>query len=173
MVGFYRLSANHSPTHSPVLSPQSSPPLSCRYLVALAFGATDFHRLRLLLPDVLFLRGLNLSFPGIMNLEFTTTVITNQMFCSHITSSAFWVLFQFAIKLIRSAKTVSFAPTAGGSSCVESLPLNFRTRSELQTARIGLNAAWPQARFSSSAWSRAVLDVRSKKRSSPRKLGLS
>ena len=33
----------------------------------------------------------------------------------------------------------------------DSPTLNARTRSVAQTARIGLNAAWPQARFGSSA----------------------
>ena len=43
------------------------------------------------------------------------------------------------------------APLRALYPCNNSLPLNSRTCSELQTAKIGLNTAWPQARFSSSA----------------------
>jgi hypothetical protein len=47
---------------------------------------------------------------------------------------------------------------AGDLPCNDSLPLTFRTCPGLQTAKSGLNASWPQARFSLSAGCPSVLE---------------
>jgi hypothetical protein len=79
-------------------------------------------------------------------------------------SSAVLCLIPIRIQVdIFTGKPFLLLPLRAPYPAINSPALNSRTRSAAQTARIGLNAAWPQARYGSLAGSQGVLDVRKRK----------